>query len=79
MKPIILYFTYPGAAPSAGDMDRAIKTSLATHLTGLTKLSGDHGLAAPMPGTTVMLKAMPASFPANELTNDLAQRGAWPT
>lgn len=79
MKPPICYICYRGDAPGPTTLDRVVNAHLGSLLTGPAAPNGSAGVRALVPGGVIVLSAMPFPYPAGELVDDLAQRGAWPT
>lgn len=78
MQPIC-YLCYDDEGPGSPALVRVTNEQLGAALVRPAVPSGAAGLQATMAGGIVTLMAMPAPYPAGELTDDLAQRQAWPT
>lgn len=75
---MISFLCFNDAGPGSEALVRAVNEQLGPTLPQPATPSGTGGLQATMPGGIVSLMAMPAPFPADELTDDLGQRQAWP-
>ena len=78
---LICYLCYNDEGPGSDALARAVNGTMDAALARPAQPLGTGGLQATMAGNAgnlISLMAMPVAFPADELTDDLAQRQAWP-
>ena len=79
MNARICYVCYSSPEPDAAALAQAINSHRPAGQEAAAQPTGQNGLAVPMSGGTVTFGTMPAPYPAHELSDDLAQRMAWPS
>ena len=78
-KPLTCYVCYNDDEPGSAKLEHAVNAHMGAVLSSPAEPSGATGLQVSMPGGGVFLLSIPGPYPAHELTDDLAQRQAWPT